>query len=1179
MASTSRHLRRRRCAPRLRRLCFEECEFRRLLAVSPSGSDNTITLLEDTSYVLAASDFGFSDSGDAPADLFVGVKITSLPTFGSLRIDNSPLSAGQVLGITNFDSRRITFVPAANANGNAYARLTFQVQDSGSTTSGGSNLDPTPNTLTFNVTPVDDPPVAFSRSYTGLACDGYLAISVGPGVTQFASEPDGEPVTLEIVTPPLTGTLSFQASGMFTYNRPAGGGFSGFTFRAFDGHSYSNVATISFTPQGPNCPPQAVNETYVTVQSSVLDIKTPQGPNAIGRGVLANDYDVDGTTAVAQLVSGPSHQQSFVLNTDGSFAYLPAPGFFGTDTFTYVGLDWNYHSSAPNGTVTIIVAQTNQPPVAANDSFTIAAGGTLDVPAPGVLANDGDIDSTTLTAVLVSPPDHGTLIFRADGSFSYTAPTNFTQAEIFRYQVRDGQLPGNVATVTLTPNVVNSPPVAVNDAYSVNQYAHLLVSTAGGLGKGVLVNDTAAAGVSVTAQLIAAPLNGTMALNPDGSFTYTPAPTFYGTDRFIYQLRENGNPTSVSNYGTATINVQHVNKPPVAVDDVFYPPGCSGSPYFAAAPGVLANDIDVDGDKLTVTIETQPTSGEVALNSDGSFILVGLFNSFTYRVSDGISSSVGTVRWGNPPPGGCTPLIKPTAGDDIYGGGPLVSVPAPGVLSNDREFYGNTLTAVMFTPPTHGTARLNADGSFLYVPVAGYSGPDSFRYLARAGDLGSNLATVSVTTTAGNHAPLVQSSTYQTWINTPLSVTVPGVLKGARDPDNDPFTASVATGPTHGTLSLAADGSFLYTPDAGYTGPDGFTFSASDGQPGVWATATVAIAVLPANHAPTGASATVLLLEDTLYTFKATDFGFGDTADTPANRLQAVKITTLPTAGMLVNGTALVVAGQLITTQDIAAGKLKFVPDTDGNGSSYATFTFQVQDDGGTAGGGVDLDPVPRTLSISVTPVNDPPQGQFRTLSVFPATARTFTETDFAFSDPADRPRNALAAVQIMSLPTLGTLTINGVAVGYGTQASVADLRAGKLVYTPPANANVTTQFGFRLRDDGGTALGGSDLDFTTRQLTLVTIDAPNTAPSGGDRSVISLENYVYSFTAGDFGFDDATDYLPGNFRAVKVASLPVAGALKLAGTPVTAEQFISTIHLHFRHRRGPSAVFSADRH
>src|SRR6185369_7055249 len=97
--------------------------------------------------------------------------------------------------------------------------------------------------------------------------------------------------------------------------------------------------------------------------------------------------------------------------------------------------------------------------------------------------------------------------------------------------------------------------------------------------------------------------------------------------------------------------------------------------------------------------------------------------------------------------------------------------------------------------------------------------------------------------------------------------------------------------------------------------------------------------------------------------------------DTPANALAGVKITTLPGAGTLWNNGAPVAAGQEISQADLAAGRLTFSPAANANGSPYATFTFQVRDDGGTANGGVDLDPSPNTLTITVTAVNDAPVG------------------------------------------------------------------------------------------------------------------------------------------------------------------------------------------------------------
>jgi len=117
----------------------------------------------------------------------------------------------------------------------------------------------------------------------------------------------------------------------------------------------------------------------------------------------------------------------------------------------------------------------------------------------------------------------------------------------------------------------------------------------------------------------------------------------------------------------------------------------------------------------------------------------------------------------------------------------------------------------------------------------------------------------------------------------------------------------------------------------------------------------------------------VTINEDTDKTFAVADFGFTDSSDSPANTLLAVKITTLATAGKVQLSGVDVTAGQVVPVASITAGNLKFHPDANENGSPYASFTFQVQDNGGTGYGGVDLDPTPNTMTINITPVNDAP--------------------------------------------------------------------------------------------------------------------------------------------------------------------------------------------------------------
>src|SRR5439155_1214014 len=135
---------------------------------------------------------------------------------------------------------------------------------------------------------------------------------------------------------------------------------------------------------------------------------------------------------------------------------------------------------------------------------------------------------------------------------------------------------------------------------------------------------------------------------------------------------------------------------------------------------------------------------------------------------------------------------------------------------------------------------------------------------------------------------------------------------------------------------------------------------------------TLTVNVTSVNDAPAGTTGSVTTNEDTEYTFVAADFGFTDPNDSPANGLDAVKITTMPATGSLVltGASPALAAGDFVSKADIDAGKLKYTPAANGNGTPYTSFTFQVRDNGGTANGGVDLDQSANTLTINVTSVN-----------------------------------------------------------------------------------------------------------------------------------------------------------------------------------------------------------------
>ncbi len=189
--------------------------------------------------------------------------------------------------------------------------------------------------------------------------------------------------------------------------------------------------------------------------------------------------------------------------------------------------------------------------------------------------------------------------------------------------------------------------------------------------------------------------------------------------------------------------------------------------------------------------------------------------------------------------------VAPVAYDDAYST-PMdvtLNVAAPGVLGNDTDANGDPLTAIKVSDPTSGSVTLNSDGSFTYTPAAGYTGDDSFTYKANDGQLDSNTATVTITVTSGNNPPTAKDDSYSTDKDTVLNVAAPGVLGNDSDPDGNELTAIKKSDPTNGAVVLNSDGSFEYTPNAGYEGTDSFTYVANDGLADS-NTATVSITVV-----------------------------------------------------------------------------------------------------------------------------------------------------------------------------------------------------------------------------------------------------------------------------------------------------------------------------------------------
>jgi glucose/arabinose dehydrogenase len=261
------------------------------------------------------------------------------------------------------------------------------------------------------------------------------------------------------------------------------------------------------------------DNTYVIEQGQTLVVNSP--------GVLMNDSDLDLDTFTAVINTNPANG-SVNLQPNGSFIYTPTKGFAGTDNFTYRALD-SYDESRI-ATVIITVTLGNTPPVANNDAYTTTIDTPITVLAPGVLDNDSDVDFDVLTAVVDTNPINGIVSLQLDGSFTYTPTAAFSGPDSFTYHANDGLDNSNIATVTLQIIDGNAPPTVISDHYTM--YWNTLLNVPA---PGILANDSDPNGDALTANLVSTTANGTVDLQANGAFVYTPTLNFSGVDTFSYQ--------------------------------------------------------------------------------------------------------------------------------------------------------------------------------------------------------------------------------------------------------------------------------------------------------------------------------------------------------------------------------------------------------------------------------------------------------------------------------------------------------------------------------------------------------------------------------------------------------------------------------------------------------------------
>ncbi|ULQ45279.1 Ig-like domain-containing protein [Flagellatimonas centrodinii] len=499
---------------------------------APVATNVTLTTAEDT----------VAFAGQLPATDADGDTLT-------YTIDQGPTAAQGTLNLNPDGS--FTFSPAANFNGPV--TIDFTVTDPSGATSSA--------TLTINVTAVNDVPVAVNGNGSG-AEDAAISGSLAG----LVSDVDGDTLTFALNAQATNGTVTVNSTtGAYTYTPNANfNGNDSFTFTVSDGNGGTATATVNLTVTPVNDAPVASNLTVSATEDQVLN------------GNLPAATDVDGDTVTYALNTGAANG-TVTVNANGSFIYVPNANFNGADAFTYTVSDGNGGSSTY--TVNVNVANVNDAPVGANGSATT----NEDVVLNGTLPVATDADNDTLTYALATGPANGTVVVNANGTYTYTPAANFNGSDAFTFTVSDG----NGGTVTYTQSItvvsVNDAPVAQDQTLPAIEDTVL----AGSVSATDVDGDTltfSVAGGGVTAQ------GGQVVMQPNGSFTYTPAPGYAGPDSFTYTVSDGNGGTDTA---VITLNVEEVDEVFTPGIDIFN--GNAGDEVFVGANNNLNAGDSVNG--------------------------------------------------------------------------------------------------------------------------------------------------------------------------------------------------------------------------------------------------------------------------------------------------------------------------------------------------------------------------------------------------------------------------------------------------------------------------------------------------------------------------------------------------------------------------------------------------------
>ena len=854
-------------------------------------------------------------------------------------------------------------------------------------------------------------PVGLSNSHTLARAQAQALLAVAaPGLLINDLDIDGNSISV-VTTPvvePTQGTVTLNADGSFEYtNNPGSSGEDSFSYHITDGTTVSDPPTVvRITINGASFFPVAANDHYTLIENQTFVADN----SAVGRmSILNNDSDLDTgdeLSIITNFVRSVSHG-TLNMGADGTFTYIPTPGYYGTDSFIYQITDLQGNTAQAGGTFTI--TRSNEVPIAITDDYALTEDSLFSADtANGLLGNDSDVDLDPITvdSTPAQAPINGQLTLETDGSFVYIPNANFAGSDSFSYLVSDDRGGVSTGTVTLTIINVNDIPIANDDTVQTILNTPITIN--------VLSNDSDIENqaLTVTNAIVTA---GTVAINVDNTLTYTPTTGFLGKAEIDYAITDGagGNTTA-----KVFVSVDNVNLAPVAANDDYalnedQALNVNGNNL----PLLTANDTDPNGDTLTVntTAQTNPANGSVTLAADGTFSYQPNANffgsdSFTYQILDGRGGSATatvdlTIASVND-----APLANPdsiaTSEETLININPL---------RNDSDVENDTLTLINAVT-NNGTATVQSNNTLNYTPVMNFVGVAQVSYLVSDNNGGTATGIISVTVLNINDAPVALDDTANTQENTAVNINV---LANDSDIDGDTLVVLNATvsNPTNGTVSANADNTLLFTPTTNFNGNASVNYTISDNNGGI-ASATVTVNVISVNSTPVAVNDYATTDEDTLVTINV----LANDSDVDGDAL----MVTDPTA---TNGT---VSVSLDSSID-------YLPNANFNGSD--TISYNVNDGNGATDSA--------TVTVTITAVNDAPIG--------------VADTEVTNEDNAI---NIIVLANDTDIDTNATaLTVTAVSATNGTTTVLPNQT---IDYNPTLNFNGVDTISYTVNDDLG---------------------------------------------------------------------------------------------------------------